>query len=61
MPNADWDGQTYLRLLIILERRCSNMCRKKNRSHKGEVKGLALEINTLAANTGPVECHIQSW
>ena len=27
------------------------MCRKKNRSHKVEVKGLALEINTLAANT----------
>ena len=60
MPNADWDGQTDLRLLIILGRGCSNMCRKKNRSHKVEVKGLALEINTLAANTGPVECHIQS-
>ena len=60
MPNADWDGQTELRLLIILERGCSSMCRKNNRSHKVEVKGLALEINTLAANTGPVECHTQS-
>ena len=60
MPNADWDGQTDLRLLIILERGCSNSCRKKNRSHKVEVKGLAPAINTLAANTGSVECHIQS-
>ena len=60
MPNADWDGQTDLRLLIILKRGCSYMCWKKNRSHKVEVKGLALEINTMAANTGPVEFHIQS-
>ena len=60
MPNADWDGQNDLRLLIILERGFSSMCRKKNRSHKVEVKGLTLEINTLAANTSPVECHIQS-
>ena len=31
MPNADWDGQTDLRQLIILERGCGSMYRKKKK------------------------------